>query len=106
MRHTAGRCLEETRLIGVFFASYINAPEDVAIQFIGRSRPGRGDQRPRWIKHVPPSHKEAASHRPAGSEWEPPLDASFPRSGLVSGISDFEYVYPFYLGDMGNEYSS
>jgi len=86
--------------VGVFFASYINAPEDLAIQFIGRSRPGRGDPQPRWIKHVPPSHGVAASHRPAGSEWEPPFDASFP-IGLVSGISDFEYVYPFYFGRYG-----
>jgi hypothetical protein len=86
--------------IGVFFASYVNAPEDLAIQFIGRSRPGRGDPRARWIKHVPPSHGVAASHRPAGSEWEPPFDASFP-IGLVSGISDFEYVYPFYFGRYG-----
>ena len=86
--------------VGIFFASYINSPEDLAIQFIGRSRPGRGDPQPRWIKHVPPSHGVAASHRPAGSEWEPPFDASFP-IGLVSGISDFEYVYPFYFGRYG-----
>jgi hypothetical protein len=86
--------------IGVFFASYINAPEDLAIQFIGRSRPGQGDSRPRWIKHVPPSHNVAASHRPAGSDWDPPSDAGFP-IGLASGHSDFEYVYPFYFGRHG-----
>ena len=88
--------------VGVFFASYINTPEDLAIQFIGRSRSGRGDPGPRWIKHVPPSHGMAASHRPAGSNWEPPLDERF-NLGLVSGISDFEYVYPFYFGRFGDE---
>jgi hypothetical protein len=88
--------------VGVFFASYINAPEDLALQFIGRSRPGRGDARPRWIKHVPPGHGAAASHRPAGSDWEPPFDPGFPL-GLVSGISAFEYVYPFYYGRYGEQ---
>jgi hypothetical protein len=88
--------------IGVFFASYINAPEDLAIQFIGRSRPGKGDATARWIRHVPPSHGLAAGHRPAGSNWDPPFDTGFP-IGLVSGISDFEYVYPFYFGRYGEQ---
>ncbi|MBM3964052.1 MAG: hypothetical protein FJ308_03155 [Planctomycetes bacterium] len=54
-------------LLGVFFASYIQAPEDLSIQFIGRSREGRGNQTPRWIKHLPTEHGAAANHRPAGS---------------------------------------
>src|SRR5262249_41245056 len=87
--------------IGVFFASYIDKPEDMSLQFIGRSRPGRGDTRPRWIKHLPPKHGEAASHRPAGSTWDPPLDDSF-NIPLVKGTSDFEYVYPFYFGRSGD----
>lgn len=86
--------------IGVFFASYIQAPEDMAIQFIGRSRPGRGDAQSRWIKHLPEQHGLAASHRPAGSHWDPPVDDGF-NIGLVSGISDFEYLYPFYFGHVG-----
>lgn len=86
--------------IGVFFASYIQSPEDMAIQFIGRSRPGRGDATPRWIKHLPPSHGMAANHRPAGSTWDPSFDEGF-KLTLVSGFSDFEYVYPFYFGRSG-----
>jgi hypothetical protein len=86
--------------IGVFFASYIQAPEDMSIQFIGRSRPGRGDATPRWIKHLPPSHGVAASHRPAGSTWDPSFDDGF-KLTLASGFSDFEYVYPFYFGRSG-----
>jgi len=86
--------------VGVFFASYIRAPEDMAIQFIGRSRPGRGDPAPRWIRHVPEKHGKAASHRPAGSDWDPPLDEGF-NVDLVKGASDFEYVYPFYFGRSG-----
>jgi hypothetical protein len=86
--------------IGVFFASYIEKPEDMSLQFIGRSRPGRGDARPRWIKHLPPRHGIAANHRPAGSTWDPPLDDGF-NIELVKGVSDVEYVYPFYFGRSG-----
>jgi hypothetical protein len=87
--------------LGVFFASYINAPQDLSIQFIGRSRPGQGDPHPRWIKHLPPKHGAAASHRPAGSDWDPPADNGF-NIGLVQGISSFEYLYPFYFGRSGD----
>lgn len=86
--------------IGVFFASYIQSPEDMAIQFIGRSRPGRGDATPRWIKHLPQSHGMAASHRPAGSTWDPSFDDGF-KLTLALGFSDFEYLYPFYFGRSG-----
>lgn len=86
--------------IGVFFASYINAPEDMAIQFIGRSRPGRGDTTPRWIRHVPEKHGVAANHRPAGSNWDPSMDEGF-NIDLAKGVSDFEYLYPFYFGHWG-----
>lgn len=86
--------------IGVFFASYIQSPEDMAIEFIGRSRPGHGDPQPRWIKHLPEKHGVAANHRPAGSNWDPPMDADF-KIDLVAGNSDFEYLYPFYFGRSG-----
>ena len=86
--------------VGVFFASYIHSLEDMAIQFIGRSRTGRGDSQPRWIKHLPEKHGVAANHRPAGSNWDPPLDDGF-NIDLVKGVSDFEYLYPFYFGRSG-----
>lgn len=88
--------------VGVFFASYINQPPDVSLQFIGRSREGRGDARPRWIKHLPPRHGVAATHRPAGSRWDPPLDDGF-NIDLVKGLSDLEYDYPFYFGISSND---
>ena len=83
--------------IGVFFASYIHAPEDMAIHFIGRSRPGKGKATPRWITHLPKSHGDRACHRPAGSTWDPPLDPGF-NIALVEGLSGYEYLYPFYYG--------
>ena len=86
--------------VGVFFASYIHAPQDMAIQFIGRSRPDRGDATPRWMRHLPQAHGVAANHRPAGSTWDPTFDPGF-KISLASGASDFEYVYPFYFGLSG-----
>jgi lysophospholipase L1-like esterase len=83
--------------IGIFFASYIDSPEDRAIHFIGRSRPGKGDPRPRWIRHLPERHGEAACHRPAGSDWDPPEDPGF-KVTLAGASSDLEYLYPFYFG--------
>jgi len=87
--------------VGVFFASYIQQPKDMAIHFIGRSRPGTGDTKPRWIKHLPPKHGTTANHRAAFSEWDPPLDEGF-NIALVAGASDFEYLYPFYFGRSGD----
>jgi hypothetical protein len=83
--------------IGLFFASYIQAPQDLAIHFIGRSRPGKGDPTPRWIRHLSPRHGEASCHRPAGSDWDPPADPDLPVV-LARGHSDVEYLYPFYYG--------
>ncbi|MEY4940390.1 MAG: hypothetical protein RIQ93_2125 [Verrucomicrobiota bacterium] len=86
--------------IGIFFASYIQAPTDMSIQFIGRSRAGAGETRARWIKHLPPGHGVAANHRPVGSNWDPPMDEGF-NVKLAKGISDLEYAYPFYFGRSG-----
>jgi hypothetical protein len=86
--------------VGIFFASYMQQPEDMSIEFIGRSRPGRGDVRARWIKHLPEKHGVAANHRAAGSTWDPPLDEGF-NIDLVKGRSDFEFLYPFYFGRSG-----
>jgi len=86
--------------IGIFFASYIQQPKDMSLEFIGRARSGRGDTNAHWIKHLPPRHGVTANHRPAGSAWDPPLDEGF-NIPLVSGISDFEYLYPFYFGRSG-----
>ena len=84
--------------VGIFFASYIDSPSEKGINFIGRSRAGKGSPKPRWIYHLPEVHGLSANHRPAGSTWDPSLDSSgFPIS-LVTGLSDLEYLYPFYYG--------
>ena len=88
---------EKHGYIGVFFASYIHAPEDMAIHFIGQTRSRKGNSLPRWITHLPKTHGDQACHRPAGSDWDPPIDPGFNIS-LVQGVSDYEYIHPFYFG--------
>jgi hypothetical protein len=88
--------------IGIFVASYIDNPKEKGINFIGRSRPGKGDTTSRWIYHLPGVHGLAANHRPAGSNWDPSLDTEGFFISLVTGFSDLEYVYPFYYGLSGD----
>jgi hypothetical protein len=81
--------------IGLFWASYINQPEDKAILFRGRSV-GTSD-RPTWIKAVSPKHGTDSTHRRAGTESLPQVDTDFPLT-LVNHTSAFEYTKPWYFG--------
>jgi len=92
---------EKHGYIGLFFASYIRKPENRGIHFIGKSRSDPDGYPGRWIYHLPSQHGEEANHRPAGSNWDPEFDEGFPVR-LASGISDLEYIYPFYYGVSGN----
>lgn len=61
---------------------------------------GRSDaQQPRWIKHLPAKHGEAASHRPAGSKWST-FDADF--KSALAWATDFEYLLPLLLWRSGD----
>jgi hypothetical protein len=87
--------------IGMFFASYINEPEERGIHFIGKKR-SEDSSEARWIYHLPPEHGVEANHRPASSQWDPAFDDGFPLT-LVSGFSEYEYIYPFYYGRSGDD---
>ena len=67
---------------------------------MGRTRAGRGHARPSSIKPLSEKPGVDANHRPAGCDWNPPLDDGF-KIDLVTGVSDFEYLYPFYFGRSG-----
>jgi hypothetical protein len=81
--------------IGLFWASYINAPKDRAIYFKGRPK-GR-DQEPDWIKGVTPRHGVDSTHPPAGDPHAIKTDPEFPLT-LVNHPSKYEYTEPFYFG--------
>ncbi len=81
--------------IGLFWASYIHAPEERAIFFKGRT--AGSDKASRWIKGVTPKHGTDSTHRPMGVATLPPVDDDFPLT-LVNHPSDFEYTESWYYG--------
>lgn len=86
--------------IGLFFASYIQAPADKGISFIGKPTGGDSSPSARWIHHHSPHHGKRSAHRPSSSDWQPAFDPGFPLS-LVTGRSQWKYDYPFYYGRRG-----
>jgi hypothetical protein len=80
--------------IGLFWASYIDAPDDRAIHFVGRTA---DDPTPRWVRAVTPAHGKEATHPPTGPLPVLKLDPAFPLT-LVSGRSAYTYVEPWYFG--------
>ena len=81
--------------IGLFWASYIQEPEERAIFFKGRTV--GSSEASRWIKGVTPEHGTDSTHRPTGVAKLPPVDAKFPLT-LVNHPSDFEYTESWYYG--------
>ncbi|MCA8997640.1 MAG: hypothetical protein KDA80_11660 [Planctomycetaceae bacterium] len=80
--------------IGLFWASYINGPEDKAIHFTGEPQSGGP---PRAIRAVTPKHGVEAVHPPKGQQWFPTIDDDFPLS-LVGNYSNYVYTEPSYFG--------
>jgi hypothetical protein len=81
--------------IGLFWASYIDRPESVAIHFLGH--PEGGDPTPRRTDSTSPAHGVRATHPAVGDDRSFPHDADFPLS-LVFNRSDHRYDEPWYYG--------
>jgi hypothetical protein len=81
--------------IGLFWASYINAPQDGAIHFRGRSTDQSAGTR--WIRAESPAHGTDSTHPPAGPLPRLEIDAEFPLT-LVNHPSDYVYTEPWYFG--------
>jgi hypothetical protein len=75
--------------IGLFWASYMNAPENPAIHF--RDHTGA------WVESVSPGHGERSTHAPWSHPLLPPVDADFPLT-LVNHPSGRLYAEPWYYG--------
>jgi hypothetical protein len=81
--------------IGLFWASYIDSPEDKAIFF-----PGRKANEPDGstiLRSETPSHGVNATHPPTGPLPELNLHPEFPLT-LVTGRSSHVYTEPWYYG--------
>lgn len=84
----------EQGYIGLFWASYINAPGEPGIEFMGRHA---GDGASRRILSRSPKHGVEAVHARPKAVWRPIVDRAFPLS-LVANFSFYEYVEPWYSG--------
>lgn len=81
--------------IGLFWASYIDKPEDKSIRFRGRSK--NTTQPATWIKAITPRHGVASTHGSAKNDVPLDVDSDFPLT-LVGNQSTYEYVEPWYYG--------
>lgn len=84
--------------IGLFWASYIQAPEDKAIYFRGRA--AGADAGSDWIRSFSPKHGEAATHPPAGPLPNLNVEPDFPLT-LVNHPSPYVHTEPWYYGVSG-----
>lgn len=81
--------------IGLFWASYIDKPEDKAIHFRGRLRDRH--EPAAWIKGVTPKHGVDSTHPPADYPHDVHVDPDFPLT-LVNHPSKYEYTDAWYYG--------
>ena len=89
------RAAFENHYLIVFFASYIHAPPDKAIYFLGRDEGTAEGER--WIRALSPAHGTASTHRYVGDPGPLPPVPGHPLT-LVFNFSRYRYVRPFYYG--------
>ncbi|MDA1013410.1 MAG: hypothetical protein O3A00_03030 [Planctomycetota bacterium] len=80
--------------IGLFWASYIHAPEDKAIHFRAAKVDGG---KPAWLRAVTPQHGVDSTHPPRGPLPKLDIDPEFPLT-LVNHRSKYVYDEAWYYG--------
>jgi hypothetical protein len=80
---------------GLFWASYIDKPESLDIQFRGVAD-GRKEQ-PGWKRGITPAHGTLSTHRSDNDQRVFKHDPAFPLE-LPFGFSRFRYSEPWYFG--------
>jgi len=81
--------------IGLFWASYIDKPNDKAIHFKGHRKDT--DKSSRWIKATTPSHGVESTHQPSNTQNPIEVELDFPLT-LVGNLSNYEYLESWYYG--------
>jgi hypothetical protein len=84
--------------LGLFWASYIQAPEDRRVHFLGR---GPGDAASRWIAAESAKHGEASTHRGVSDPGEVFFAPDF-NATLASHFSEWRFSEPFFCGRFRN----
>ncbi len=86
--------------IGLFWASYMQAPEDRRIRFYGKLKT-KLNQPEKLIVARTPSHGVDSTHPPENAVFFPKLAADFPLT-LVNHPSAYVYSQPWYYGISGD----
>lgn len=86
--------------IGLFWASYMQAPEDRRIYFYGKSKT-QLQQAETLIAARTPSHGVESTHPPENAVFFPEISTDFPLA-LVNHPSAYVYSQPWYYGIRGN----
>jgi len=85
----------QQKYIGLFWANYIDRPEDKAIHFLGRDKSSQ--DRADWLRVTSPAHGVDSTHPPEGELPELNIDPKFSLT-LVNHPSRFVYAQPWYYG--------
>jgi hypothetical protein len=100
--HMTFRCKPTKRafktFMGVFWASYINDPEDKAIYFLGE---GSSLDAPRWERFETEQHGKNSTVLPEDDE----NPFKYPEGGntLFNSFSELRYAEPFFYGRRGDD---
>ena len=81
--------------IGLFWASYIDRPEDKAIHFLGREKASHSPAS--WIRATSPRHGVESTHPPDGPLPDLKIDPNFSLT-LVNHPSKYVYTEPWFYG--------
>jgi hypothetical protein len=92
-------CIPRARLapgkfLGLFFANYVNSPEDGAYYFLGRKNPGA---KVGWIRAYSTGHNDKATFISDRSPVKTPFVPGY-GDWLWSTYSESRFVYPFFYG--------
>ena len=79
--------------MGVFWASYMNAPEDKSIYFLA---PGSTPDAPKWLQYCTQRHGLHSTVRRADEEI--PMEGPESTTNLFASLSPLRYALPFYYG--------
>lgn len=92
-RCTASRDDLAGGFLGVFWASYINAPEDKSIYFLGE---GASLDEPRWVQFCTQKHNRDSTVRSVEDKFDIVFEGD--DSTLFTAISPLRYSVPFFYG--------
>jgi hypothetical protein len=84
--------------LGIFWASYINGPQDKSIYFL---QAGSTLDKPQWVQFVTQTHGRDSTVLAAGQERREPAVTEDPPA-LFRNFSPLRYSEPFYYGRFGD----